>query len=153
MKPIISEADINDLEDVAFLFNQYRIFYSMTSNLAKCEKFITKRLSNKDSIIYLAAIENKPAGFIQIYPSFSSVAMQPIWVLNDLFVSKEYRKLGCAKSLMQKVKNEALKRRIFSVKLSTTNGNHPAKKLYHSIGYTKITQFDNYSLTPRKQFA
>lgn len=150
MKPTISEAEINDLEDVAFLFDQYRIFYSMTSDLDKCKSFITKRLSNKDSIIYLARIKNEPAGLAQIYPSFSSVAMQPIWVLNDLFVSKEYRKLGCAKLLMQKVENEALKRPIFSVKLSTAIDNHAAKKLYHSIGYTRITQFDNYSLTPRQ---
>ena len=149
MKPAVSEADINDLEDIAFLFDQYRIFYSMTSDLAKSKIFIAERLTNTDSIIYLATVENEPAGFIQIYPSFSSVAMQPIWVLNDLFVSNKYRKLGCAKLLMKKVKHEALKRRIFSVKLSTAIDNHTAKKLYNSIGYTKITQFDNYSLTPR----
>ena len=150
MKPIVSEADINDLENVASLFDQYRIFYSMTSDLAKCKQFIAKRLSIKDSIIYLATITNEPAGFIQIYPSFSSVAMQPIWVLNDLFVSNKYRRLGCAKLLMKTVENEALNRQIFSVKLSTAIDNHTAKKLYHSIDYTKITQFDNYSLTPRK---
>ncbi|MCF6193598.1 MAG: GNAT family N-acetyltransferase [Kangiellaceae bacterium] len=150
MKPVVSEANINDLEGVACLFDQYRIFYSMTSDLAKCKKFITKRLSNNDSIIYIARVENKAAGFAQIYPSFSSVAMQPIWVLNDLFVGEQYRKLGCAKSLMNKVETEALKQRMFSVKLSTAIDNHAAKQLYHSVGYTRITQFDNYSLTPAR---
>ena len=149
MKPIISKANINDLDELSLLFDQYRIFYSMASDVTRCKKFITKRLSNKDSIIYLARVDNKAAGFIQIYPSFSSVAMKPTWVLNDLYVNQSFRKLGCAKSLMQHIEIEALRQNIFSIKLSTAVDNHTAKHLYCSVGYTKINQFDNYSLTPR----
>ena len=31
-------------------------------------------------------------GFTQLYPSFSSVRMRPIWVLNDLFVAEGGRR-------------------------------------------------------------
>jgi len=30
-------------------------------------------------------------GFAQLYPSFSSVSMKRLWILNDLFVSSEAR--------------------------------------------------------------
>jgi hypothetical protein len=40
-------------------------------------------------------VESKSAvGFMQLYPSFSSVSMQPIWIVNDLFVVEEARRRG-----------------------------------------------------------
>jgi len=121
----------------------------MKSNLDRCKKFIFERLSTNDSIIFLATIDGKASGFIQIYPSFSSVAMKPIWVLNDLFVDKTFRKHGCARLLMQRVEAEAVSQNIYSIKLSTAIDNRAAKQLYDSVGYSKITQFDSYSLTPQ----
>jgi len=149
MNAKIKIADLSDLEEIARLFDQYRIFYSMRSNLADCKSFVSERLSTKGSIIFLISMNGKAAGFAQIYPSFSSVAMRPIWVLNDLFVSKVFRKQGCAKLLMRQVETEAASRDIYSIKLSTAVDNYTAKHLYHSIGYSKITEFDHYSLTPR----
>ena len=121
----------------------------MKSNIDSCREFLSARLSKKDSIIYLASLSNNPAGFIQIYPSYSSVAMKPSWILNDLFIENSCRKLGCARLLMKHVETEAAKLDIYSIKLATAIDNRAAQNLYRSVGYKKISQFDNYSLTPR----
>lgn len=132
--------------DVANLFDQYRVFYKMKSNIQSATKFINDRLSANDSIIYLAKYSDNACGFAQVYPVFSSVAMKPIWILNDLFVNQHFRQKGCAKALMEQVKTEAKEKNIFSIKLATAVTNSKAKKLYESLNYKKIDQFDNYSL-------
>ena len=138
-----------DQGDIAELFDQYRIFYQMKSDLKSATKFISERLTQKDSIIYLAKYSNNSSnqacGFIQIYPTFSSVAMKPIWILNDLFVNQDYREKGCARALMQQVEIDARESNVFSIKLATAVNNSKAKKLYESIGYIKIDSFDHYS--------
>ena len=46
-------------------------------------------------------------GFTQLYPSFSSVSMKKIWILNDLFVEETSRRKGSANLLMNTVENYA----------------------------------------------
>jgi len=133
------------LDDAAYLFNQYRIFYKMTSDLDAAKKFVSARLQKNDSIIFLAYRESQPVGFIQIYPSFSSIAMQRSWILNDLYVDSKARRLGCAEKMMTHVQNKAKEENIFSVKLSTATDNHTAKKLYQKLGYQQIINFENFS--------
>ncbi|MFT6733792.1 MAG: ribosomal protein S18 acetylase RimI-like enzyme [Polaribacter sp.] len=142
----VFRANKGDQVRVANLFDQYRVFYKMKSDIKSVRKFINERLNNKDSIIYLAQLSGDSCGFIQIYPAFSSVAMRPIWILNDLFVDQSYRNKGCAKALMEQVRADATTSNIFSIKLATAVNNYQAKELYESIEYKKIDQFDNYSL-------
>ena len=142
----INRADEKDKDDVSVLFDQYRSFYKMPRDIISAKKFINERLVNKDSFIFLAKDSEIACGFIQVYPAFSSVAMRPIWILNDLFVNNKHRKKGCAKALMDYVKDEATKNNIFSIKLATAINNSKAKRLYESLNYKKIDTFDNYSL-------
>jgi len=133
------------INDTASLFDQYRIFYKMESDLISSQVFISERFEKQDSFIFIAYKNNKPAGFTQIYPSFSSVAMKKVWILNDLFVSKPFRKSGCAISLLKHVEQQAKKRSIFSIKLATANSNKEAKNLYHKLGYQLTNEFEHFS--------
>jgi len=80
----ILKATGNDLDSLAELFDLYRVFYQQQSNINGAKEFIKDRLSNEESVIFLAFDENNPVGFVQLYPSFSSVSMKRTWVLNDL---------------------------------------------------------------------
>jgi GNAT superfamily N-acetyltransferase len=51
-------------------------------------------------VILTATDKGSMVGFAQLYPSFSSVLMKRIWILNDLFVEKDFRREGVAKLLM-----------------------------------------------------
>jgi GNAT superfamily N-acetyltransferase len=102
-------ATSKDNDSTAILFDSYRQFYKQKSDLKLAEKFISERLKNKQSIIFLAFLNKKAVGFVQIYPSFSSVSTAKILVLNDLYVAAEARKLGVARVLMNKARDYALK--------------------------------------------
>jgi hypothetical protein len=60
------------------LFDAYRQFYGKPSDLALASRFIEQRLASGDSVIFLAYTEKvqvrNAVGFMQLYPSFSSVS-------------------------------------------------------------------------------
>ncbi len=141
----IIRASQDNLKQVVTLFDQYRIFYKMPSDIAAAEKFIRQRLVKQDSLIFLAFKQSFAVGFMQIYPSFSSVAMLPIWILNDLFVCSSARQSGCAKKMMMYLQDRAKRDGIFSIKLATENTNHNAKALYRGLGYQLNQNYSHYS--------
>ena len=141
----IIQASRKDIEQVAYLFDQYRVFYKMPSDIIAAKNFVNSRLTQKDSLIFLAIGETSAVAFMQIYPAFSSVAMLPIWILNDLFVDSSARRTGCARKLMEYLQERAKQEGIFSIKLATAVNNNKAKSLYQSLGYRLNQDFDNYS--------
>ncbi len=142
----IRRATIKDNDLVATLFDSYRQFYKQKSDLKLAKKFISERLKNKQSIIFVVFLEQKAVGFVQLYPSFSSVSAAKILVLNDLYVSDEARKLGFARALMNKAKDYAVKNKFKRLSLSTAKDNSMAKSLYESLGYVVDSTYDHYSL-------
>jgi ribosomal protein S18 acetylase RimI-like enzyme len=141
----IKTASIINLECLYILFEQYRQFYEMAPSKQLSKQFISDRLTKKDSTIFLAFDEQVAVAFVQLYPSFSSVAMKPIWILNDLFVAKNSRKKGIAKQLMLAVEKHAKANNIFSIKLATGIENTSAQALYHGLNYQQNEAFKFYS--------
>jgi GNAT superfamily N-acetyltransferase len=83
------------------LFDQYRVFYNQPSDIPAAKKFITERIQQNDSTIFVAFRDGKMIGFTQLYPIFSSVGMKRAWLLNDLFVAEEARGSGAADELLK----------------------------------------------------
>lgn len=144
----ISNAVIGDANSIALLFNQYRMFYKLPTNNFASKQFIQERFKLQDSIIMVAKLQKEVIAFAQIYPSLSSVAMKPIWVINDLFVDENFRKLGAATKILESIERQAIENNIFSIKLATEKNNKAAKKLYELMGFKLNDRFDNYTLTP-----
>lgn len=142
----VSPAIARDLQALANLFDQYRMFYGQSANLEGAVEFLSDRLEQQDSVIFIAAIEGRAVGFAQLYPSFSSVAMQPIWILNDLYVVPDYRRLGVAKALMAAAKAHGQESKAIRIMISTQVSNLAAKSLYQSQGYFRDSEFDTYIL-------
>ncbi|NJL21946.1 MAG: GNAT family N-acetyltransferase [Leptolyngbyaceae cyanobacterium SM1_3_5] len=148
MKPAevsIIQAKVADLETVAPLFDRYRQFYGQPPDLDRSKAFLRDRLTQDESIVFLAVSETA-LGFTQLYPSFSSVSLQKVWILNDLFVLPEARKMGVAMALLERAKAwgiETQARRIF---LSTAIDNTAAQSLYEKAGYLKDPAFWHYQL-------
>lgn len=137
------------IEDLSVLFDQYRVFYKQPSDLAAAKKYLEERFHNKDSVI-IAAIENSEIiGFTQLYPSFSSVAMSRIWILNDLFVKEGYRRKGVAKLLIKAAEKYALETGAVRIVLATQISNVSAQLVYESLKYTKDEAFYHYTLKLR----
>ncbi|MFY0663368.1 MAG: GNAT family N-acetyltransferase [Natronospirillum sp.] len=142
----IVKASYAELEHVSALFDGYRQFYEQQPDFEAAKSFITQRLENDDSVIFLALSEtDAPLGFVQLYPSFSSVAMKRMWYLNDLFVADSARQQGVARALLKHVEAFAKDTDALTVKLATAVSNTKASALYVSEGYTKVTAFDHYT--------
>lgn len=142
----VSLAIARDLQALANLFDQYRMFYGQSSDVEGAVEFLSDRLEQQDSVIFVAAIEGRIVGFAQLYPSFSSVAMQPIWILNDLYVTPDHRRLGVAKALMATAKAHGQESKAIRIMISTQVSNLAAKSLYQSQGYFRDSEFDTYIL-------
>jgi GNAT superfamily N-acetyltransferase len=142
----IFQAYSDHLEAVAKLFDQYRVFYKASADFEAARRFIEERLKKGDSTIFVARVDGHIVGFTQLYPSFSSVSMKRVWILNDLFVDETYRGHGVAKLLLNASENCARETGAIRVILSTQISNIAAQKLYESRGYAKDEAFYHYTL-------
>lgn len=139
-------AAIKNIDQITLLFDEYRQFYKQKSDLELAKKFISDRLKNSESIIFLAFLDKNPVGFVQLYRSFSSVSACKILVLNDLYVAENARKYGVGKALMDEAKKYAAKNKFKRLTLSTAKNNIIAKSLYEDLGYRIDSSYDHYSL-------
>ena len=62
------------------------MFYRQDSDLEGAKVFLRNRIERKESVIFVAVEDDEYIGFTQLYPSFSSISMKELWILNDLFV-------------------------------------------------------------------
>ena len=128
------KANIDHLEDLVPLFDGYRIFYRQESDKATAHQFLLNRLTNKDSVIYLAYSDNMAVGFTQLYYSFSSVSLKPIFILNDLYVHKDYRGSGIGELLINRAK--ALCKDLgYKGMAIQTETNNKAQNLYKRLNF------------------
>lgn len=134
---LIRRIDANEADLVAGLFNQYRIFYKQLSDIGMAKAYLEERLKNNESIIFLAFVEDKPIGFTQLYPKYSSAKLSKDWILNDLFVSFEQRKNGIGHALIKTAMNFAKEQGSSFLQLETGIDNYPAQSLYEAIGFER----------------
>lgn len=146
MKHSVIRATSGHVAPLAKLFDAYRQFYGQTSDLDGAKAFLSERLQNEQSVIFLAQSDDIECGFTQLYPAFSSVAMRPIWILNDLFVAPQARRQGVGKSLMQAATEFATDNGARRLALATAVDNHSAQSLYESLGWVKNESFLHYNL-------
>lgn len=133
----IKRIDLNEADLVISLFNQYRIFYGNFSDLGMAKAFVDARLENNESVIFVALDGNKPVGFTQLYPKYSSAKLSKNWILNDLFVDENYRKQGIGEGLIKTAMDFAKTQGSTFVQLETAVDNYTAQSLYEAIGFKK----------------
>ena len=143
----IAQAHIDDLSELSVLFAAYLSFYQLPKPLASVQTFLAERLSVGDSKIFLARSEQGVAqGFVQLYPIFSSLALRPAWLLNDLFVDSGARRGGVAKALMNAARDYAKEQGACGLQLETARDNWAGQALYEQLGYVRDEVFYTYWL-------
>lgn len=143
----IKKAVLEDLADVAGLFDCYRVFYKQESDVESARFFIAKRMNKEDSVIFLARSETGQAvGFTQLYPTFSSQSMQRMWILNDLYVTESHREAGIGSILLETARYFSADTTSKGLLLCTQVTNQKAQALYRRSGYRKLDEFEWYFL-------
>jgi ribosomal protein S18 acetylase RimI-like enzyme len=141
------KATIQDLPQLAELFDQYRVFYHKESDIPAAESFLKERIEKADSEIFVAEREGDLVGFVQLYPLFSSTRMKRYWLLNDLFVNENYRGKGFSKELIEETKELAKFTNSAGILLETGKSNTVGNKLYPSCGFELYDEVNFYEWT------
>lgn len=143
----IRQAGIDDAGIVAPLFDAYRQFYGKAPDAELARQFITARLTGAESVIFLALDDaGAGIGFVQLYPSFSSVSAGPTFILNDLFIAPQARRGSVATELMDAAAGFARERGALRLSLSTGKANVAAQSLYERQGWVRDEAYFYYSL-------
>lgn len=141
---MIRAASKSDIDELAVLFDAYRVFYRKQSDLNGAKDFILERLENKDSQIFVnQRADGSLNGFVQLYPIFSSTRMQRHWLLNDLYVDKSERSIGVGKALIDRSKKLANDTGAAGLLLETEKSNDTGNHLYPSVGF-KLVDGSNF---------
>ncbi len=138
------------------LFDAYRQFYRKPSDLGLARRFLQERIQHNQSIIFLAVRQDgSAAGFTQLFPSFSSASAARIFILNDLFVRPEARRMRVGALLLSAAADFGRAVGAVRLTLSTEVTNEAAQALYENEGWIRQTDFYVYNLTldPQKSDA
>lgn len=142
----VLRADASHLDLLAPLFDGYRQFYGQPSDLSGSRAFLAERLGREESVIFVALDEGTPVGFTQLYPSFTSVGMRRLWILNDLFVAPRGRRKGVGAALLERAKQHGRDTGARRLTLSTAADNLAAQALYEANGWERDERFYTYEL-------
>ena len=134
--PTNVRASLEHIELVAPLFEAYRQFYRQPPEVEAARRFLTERLTGNESVLFLALSEGVGVGFTQLYPSFSSLSLKRLWILNDLFVAAPARKQGVGEALLERAMQFAMETSAQGLILETGVDN-PARQLYERLGWKR----------------
>ncbi len=144
----IVQATLEHLDLLTPMFIKYREFYGELALPDSSRKFMENRLKRKESVIYMALAdeEDRLLGYCQLYPSFSSLSLKRVWILNDIYVAEDARRQLVADRLLQTAKKMAKDTNAIRLRVATSQNNLAAQKTYESIGFREDTVFKNYTL-------
>lgn len=146
MTPTIITATLDHIDDLAPLFDAYRMFYGQQSDIERAHAFLRERLYLGESMIFLAYVDEKPIGFTQLYPLFSSTFTARIWLLNDLYVVPDMRGQRIGEQLILRAADFARSFGANKLTLATQTTNLSGQKLYERVGFVRDTEFYHYAL-------
>ncbi|APU32235.1 GCN5 family acetyltransferase [Ectopseudomonas alcaliphila JAB1] len=146
----VSAAVAADLADLTCLFAGYLRFYRVPRDEAEIAAFLGLRLQHGDAQLFIARDGQGTAqGFVQLYPFHASLALEPAWLLSDLYVDESARCSGVGEALMNAARVHAEATGACGLQLETAKTNLAGQRLYQRLGYVRDEQFFTYWLSLR----
>jgi ribosomal protein S18 acetylase RimI-like enzyme len=136
------------LDALTSLFAAYLVFYHRQHAPERVREFLSDRLTRRESVIFVAlqgaGARTVAVGFVQLYPSFSSLRLSRMWVLNDLYTVPEARRRGVGHLLIAAARTMAVASSATHLELLTRRDNHAARRVYESAGFCLDDEFCRY---------
>jgi ribosomal protein S18 acetylase RimI-like enzyme len=138
MLTTVRRAVLDDLDQLVPLFDAYRQFYGQQSDIIAARQFLNDRLVRNESVVLIAEDgASRAVGFVQLYPTFSSILAAPMYVLSDLFVISIVRRRGVGTRLLVSAAESARMAGAVRLELATAITNISAQRLYVALGWQK----------------
>ncbi|NJK42439.1 MAG: GNAT family N-acetyltransferase [Aquincola sp.] len=144
----VRQAVLDDLPALADLFDHYRRFQGQRSDPAAARAFLAERFNHGESVLFIATDDGTPVGLAQLYPSFSSVSLSRVFILNDLYVAESGRRKRVASRLLAAVETYAWSFGSARVTLNVARDNTSAQAFYSASGWKADDQFFTYHRFP-----
>lgn len=142
----ITTATLDNLDQLTPMFIHYRELYGAMPQPEASKKFLIERLKKQEAIILLAFEGDELLGFCLVYPSFSSVSLRPMWILNDLYVAEPVRRKQVAKQLLKAMAQQARDNNAVRLRVSINASNEIAQRLYETAEFSEDQNFRSYIL-------
>ncbi|MDH4275735.1 MAG: GNAT family N-acetyltransferase [Gammaproteobacteria bacterium] len=147
MEAIIN-ADLNNYKHasaVVYLLNEYAKDpmgggAELTDDVKK--NLVSELKKRPGIVIFLAFVDDNPAGLAICIEGFSSFACKPLLNVHDVVVAAEYRGRGISKRLLASVEETAVSLGCCKLTLEVLEGNRIAQAAYKAYG------FEGYELNP-----
>jgi len=150
----IQKASVRDVSEVSRLFNAYRKFYGEPADEDRALDFIRGRIELDSAptsgqcwvpSYFLVWTDlgggRRAVGFMHLIPSVNTLAMRPIWFLEDLYIEPELRRRGIATELLKYAEGFARSTGAERLTLATAHDNVSAQGLYCKLGYIREDHF------------
>lgn len=140
----IRQAAIQDLSKLVPIFDDYREYFKQQKDPAQVEHFLFEKFEHLESVIFIAQDQAEVVGFAQLYPVFSSLTLQRVWLLNDFFITEAYRGSGIGTQLFAKVKEYSRLTKSKGIELSVEHTNKKAWAFWEKQGFKLDEEFRYY---------
>lgn len=140
----VRTATPDDLDAIAPLFDAYRRFFTEKPDLETSRRFLGERLERGESVVLAAFEGSEAAGFLQLYPLFSSWYCKRQWFLSDLYVDERFRERGIGKHLVAACIDFAKRGGARAILVELPFSEPHLVKFYGELGFTKDDVFDLY---------
>lgn len=142
----VRTATPEDLDAIAPLFDAYRQFFTEKPDLETSRRFLGERLERGESVVLAAFERAQAAGFLQLYPLFSSWYCKRQWFLSDLYVDERFRERGIGKHLVSACVDYAKRSGARSILVELPFSEPHLVKFYGELGFAKDDVFELYRL-------
>ena len=142
----IHAAKKEDVNDIHILLKELAIDMGMDKKMISTIDDLLKYGFTEDRRFYvlLAKCEKKSIGLCLYFFTFSSWMGTLGIFIQDLFVTKKYRKLDIGKKLLHEVVAQNEQQEITHILLNVDHNNTEAKKFYEKLGFRYRTEEHNY---------
>jgi len=124
------------MDQFVTVVDEYRNFCGFNVSPEATKAFFETLHKEKKATTFIAVSkEDDVMGFVNLYPSYSTLSLRKIWILNDLGVSSKYRRLGVAQALIKKSIEFAKASDAIRIELKTEKTNCNAQTLYSQMGF------------------
>jgi ribosomal protein S18 acetylase RimI-like enzyme len=137
----IEPASAADVTELSRLTIAYRVFYGEAPEDERATTFVRDRLTQSSGRYFLARNGDAAVGFMHLMPSTNTLAMRPIWLLEDLYVDVSARSRGVATALLSYAEAFARSNGAERLTLATAHDNKAAQDIYKKLGYLREEHF------------
>ncbi|HEY8314784.1 MAG TPA: GNAT family N-acetyltransferase [Candidatus Baltobacteraceae bacterium] len=141
----IVRASLEHLEALLPLVAGYRAFYEQNNDAMRERAYLAAHLRDGSSVIFLASLAGRPAGFAQLFRVYSTVHLGRGYILEDIFVAPGMRRHGVAAALLDRALAHARSEGVAGMFLETARDNQAARALYERAGWSLEQLFVKYN--------